>query len=237
MPRHVIEDEIKDLDTTGTAERALARADAAMRVANTARDKGNTLETDLETEKQARSSANENLSQYIQQEISGREAAVQSEAQTRAAVVAAEAKARADAIAAEAKAREDLNKYVTSEVERILKEMREQSYKYPKLYSKISPVVGTQGQVKFFMTADGTETGTALFSAIADVQPQVNDITTLYTFGWSISANLKVLTVNVRRSATPLLSLLGINILAAPSIAPAGTNVGVLVSGYLTPQP
>lgn len=80
------------------------------------------------------------------------------------------------------------------------------------------------GAVVFNMASAG-------FSTISAVDVRKNDVTTLYTFGWAISADRKTLTVTARRSATPALSILGINILAAPAVAPNGTSVQVIVFG------
>lgn len=87
------------------------------------------------------------------------------------------------------------------------------------------------GVAVFYLTDTGLASGNALFTSIRSVQPQVNDGTTIYGFGWTISADMKTLTMTVRKSATPVLSLLGLNILAAPALAPAGTLVNVFVAG------
>lgn len=87
------------------------------------------------------------------------------------------------------------------------------------------------GSATFRMTEDGTAGGAAIFAQVMNVQAAVNDPSTLYTFGWVISADLKTITVSVRRSATPALALLGINILAAPAAVPNGTVIQLLVTG------
>lgn len=88
------------------------------------------------------------------------------------------------------------------------------------------------GTLTVFLTEDGTANGAAIFpNAVLDVQATVSDASTMYSYAWSVSADRKTLTLTVNRSATPLLSLLGLNILAAPSAAPVGTLVRVLVTG------
>ena len=94
-----------------------------------------------------------------------------------------------------------------------------------------SLTLATAGTGTINLTADATTGGTALFANINNVQVTVNDATTVWPCSWSVSANKKVLTVTVNKAATPLLSLLGINILAAPTAAPIGTVVQVLAFG------
>ena len=83
----------------------------------------------------------------------------------------------------------------------------------------------------FYLTSTGLVTGTALFAAISKISCSVNDAATLYTFGWVLSADKKTLTVTAKRSNTPVLSLLNINILQAPTPAPDGTLIQVTVTG------
>jgi hypothetical protein len=98
-----------------------------------------------------------------------------------------------------------------------------------KMYTGSKTVSG--GVAVFYMTDNGAANGNALFSAITSVQPVVNDSTTVYACSWVISGDLKTLTLTVNKSATPLLSLLGLNILAQPTAAPNGTVAQVLVVG------
>lgn len=88
------------------------------------------------------------------------------------------------------------------------------------------------GVATIYLTDTGTLAGNALFANVPlAVQPQANDSSTTYTWSWAISADRKTLTLTVKKSATPTLSLLGINILAAPAAVPDGTVIYALVVG------
>lgn len=91
--------------------------------------------------------------------------------------------------------------------------------------------LATAGTATMNLTTDGTATGTALFINLNNVQVTVNEATTVWPCSFTVSANKKVLTLTVNKAATPLLSLLGLNILAAPTAAPIGTVVQVLATG------
>lgn len=91
--------------------------------------------------------------------------------------------------------------------------------------------LATAGTATMNLTTDGTATGTALFTNPNNVQVTVNEATTVWPCSFTVSANKKVLTLTVNKAATPLLSLLGLNILAAPTAAPIGTVVQVLATG------
>lgn len=102
------------------------------------------------------------------------------------------------------------------------------------------PVFGSAsvatGVATFYLTADGTSTGTALFpnSVITNsVSVTPNDAISLYGFSWVFSNSNKTLTVTVNKSsATGVIALLGINILGAPISAANGTTVKLTVWGY-----
>lgn len=88
------------------------------------------------------------------------------------------------------------------------------------------------GAATIYLTDNGLLSGNALFaSGVLAVQPQANDSTTAYAWSWAVSADRKTLTLTVKKSATPALSLLGINILAAPAAVPDGTTIFALVVG------
>lgn len=94
-------------------------------------------------------------------------------------------------------------------------------------------VSGTGGLAPVYLTDTGTAGGNALFgTGVLSVQPVVNDASTVYPIAWTLSGDRKTLTVTLNKAATPLLSLLGINILAAPTASPSGTLAQVLVTGY-----
>lgn len=89
------------------------------------------------------------------------------------------------------------------------------------------------GTATIYLTDNGLSTGNPLFpTAIFGVQPVINDATTFWPVSRSISADRKTMTLTVNKSAVPLLSLLGLNILAAPTAAPIGTTVELLIIGY-----
>ena len=91
----------------------------------------------------------------------------------------------------------------------------------------------TAGVVSFYMTDTLTAAGVALFTKVTDLDFKVNDSASLYTYSWVISADLKILTITVKKSTTPVLSLLGINVLSQPTAAaPDGTVVYFKVIGY-----
>lgn len=91
----------------------------------------------------------------------------------------------------------------------------------------------TGGVATIYLTDNGLATGNALFaSGVLAVQPQANDSSTVYAWSWTISADRKTLTLTAKKSATPLLSLLGVNILAQPANVPDGTVVFAVAVGY-----
>lgn len=99
-----------------------------------------------------------------------------------------------------------------------------------------SATTNASGVAVFQLTNDGTSTGTAIFPngvLIKSVSPTPNDSTTFFGYSWGALTNSgKTLSITVTKSATPLLSLLGINILGAPIAAVSGVSVNVVVMGY-----
>lgn len=74
--------------------------------------------------------------------------------------------------------------------------------------------------------------GTALYSQINYVNPLVNNVNGNYTFGWSLSGDLKTLTVQSRVATnTAVIALLGISLLSSTVQVPNGTEIQVLVKG------
>jgi hypothetical protein len=92
-------------------------------------------------------------------------------------------------------------------------------------------VAGGAGNVVFYLTTDGTSTGTALYTNVNYVLPVVNDSTTNYTYGWTISTDKKTLTINVKATPALAISLLGLTLLGVPANASNGTSVNCLVVG------
>lgn len=93
-----------------------------------------------------------------------------------------------------------------------------------------SYTITTAGTAVFQLTADGTSTGTALFTneVFTDsVQPIVNDATASYQLGWAFSNSNKTLTVTVNKLSTAniLTGVLG------QAVAPVGTVVKLAVEG------
>lgn len=94
-----------------------------------------------------------------------------------------------------------------------------------------STTTTTSGNAIFYLTSDGTSTGTALYTNITYVQPVVNDATLNYTYGWIISVDKKTLTINTKVSTGINIALLGLTLLGTPANVPNGTIVSVLVKG------
>lgn len=89
------------------------------------------------------------------------------------------------------------------------------------------------GTATIYLTDNGLIGGNALFpTAVLGMQPVVNDATTIYPVSRVISNGNKTCVLTVNKAATPLLSLLGLNILAAPTAAPIGATVELLFIGY-----
>lgn len=92
------------------------------------------------------------------------------------------------------------------------------------------------GVAVFYLTTDGTSTGTAIFpnSVITDsVNVTPNDSTALYGLSWAFTNSNKTLTVTVNKSSsTGVISLLGLNLLGSPIAAANGTTVKLQVWGY-----
>lgn len=102
-------------------------------------------------------------------------------------------------------------------------------------YVNSALVSGGSGNVIFNLTKDGTATGEALFKNVLYVNPIVNNSSANYTYGWSLSTDKKVLTVNVKTNLQQnvLLNLLGglVPALAPPTNVSNGTSVQILVKG------
>lgn len=95
-------------------------------------------------------------------------------------------------------------------------------------YAYSGSTVGTTGNVVFYLTSDKTSTGTALFSSEPVITPIVNDASANYTYGWTLSADKKMLTVNVKYAPLVSVALVGL-VLAAPINVAAGIQVRVMV--------
>lgn len=87
----------------------------------------------------------------------------------------------------------------------------------------------SSGVAVFYLTADGTSTGTALFTQVYlnSVQLAVNDATASYQMGWAFTNSNKTLTVTVNKLGTAniLTGVLG------QTTAPNGTVVTLRVEG------
>lgn len=73
-----------------------------------------------------------------------------------------------------------------------------------KTFRAIKNATVSGGTAIFYLTEDGTSAGNALFSEVfADsIQLIVNDATSSYQFGWSLSADNKTLTVTANKLTT-----------------------------------
>lgn len=97
----------------------------------------------------------------------------------------------------------------------------------PKNYTGSS--TATTGVATFYLTTNGLSSGTAIFTNVNDILSIVNDATTNYTYGWSISTDKKTLTVTSKYSPGLVVGLL--TLLGVPVNVPNGTSVSVLVKG------
>jgi len=100
-----------------------------------------------------------------------------------------------------------------------------------KEYVGAATVSGGAGNVIFYLTSDGTSTGTALFTTVSYANPFVNDSVVNYSYGWTYNATTKALTVNVKSAAGLYISLLNLSLLGVPANVANGTSVSVLVKG------
>lgn len=90
----------------------------------------------------------------------------------------------------------------------------------------------TSGTATFYLTNNKLSSGTALYSQINYVNPLVNNVNGNYTFGWTVSPDLKTLTVQSRVATnTAVIALIGISVLGSTVQVPNGTTIQVLVKG------
>jgi hypothetical protein len=88
----------------------------------------------------------------------------------------------------------------------------------------------TVGGVAGFSLTDGS--GNALFTNVDYFKAEISDSTNSYNYAYSLSGDKKTLTITSTRSApTGVISLLGINLLSAPTATPVGTAVNIIVIG------
>lgn len=88
----------------------------------------------------------------------------------------------------------------------------------------------TSGLATFYLTADKTATGAALYTTVTYINPVVNDINANYVYSWVISG--KTLTVTAKSAApTGVIGLLGISVLSAPTTVANGTTISVTAFG------
>lgn len=99
----------------------------------------------------------------------------------------------------------------------------------PLIADYTNTVSTTGGVATFYLTSDKTATGTALYSNVTYVNPVVNDVTTNYIYGWTLSGDKKTLTISAKNSS--LVTILSISVVAAPTNVVNGTIVSVLVKG------
>lgn len=94
-----------------------------------------------------------------------------------------------------------------------------------------SSTVSSAGNAIFYLTSDGTSTGTALFTTVTYANPFVNDSAVNYSYSWSYNGTTKALTVNVKAAVGINVSLIGLTLLGLPSNVANGTAVSVFVKG------
>lgn len=127
----------------------------------------------------------------------------------------------------------DAHGHLQSEINNLEADMAKRPTVYQGITLKTAPkmvakafTLTTAGVATFNLTDDNTATGNALFSNVYKEAANfwVDDANNTYQpGGWSLSVNKKVLTINLNRSSSTLLSLLGVNVLGAPAAAPVGT--------------
>lgn len=91
--------------------------------------------------------------------------------------------------------------------------------------------VTSAGNAIFYLTSDGTSTGTALYTSVNYANPFVNDSTVNYSYSWSYNSGTKALTVNVKAATGLNVALVGLTLLGVPANVANGTQVSVLVKG------
>ena len=111
----------------------------------------------------------------------------------------------------------------------ILSKVSKDSTEIPKAETYVVPVT-MAGNVIIYLTDTGTLAGNAVFASVTAVMPFVNDSTRSYTYGWSVSPDLKTLTVNTKVS--PAIGML----LGVPTNVAIGTTVNVTVVGTFIPS-
>lgn len=105
----------------------------------------------------------------------------------------------------------------------------------PQDFIDSSATSGTTGNAVFYLTSNRTAGGTALYSNVIFISPIVNNSVTNFTYGWTLSSDKKMLTVNVKGtgSANVLTTLLGAvtAVVTTPANVASGTMVNILVKG------
>lgn len=89
------------------------------------------------------------------------------------------------------------------------------------------------GTKAIYLTDDRTASGMALFTSAAQIVPiiNINDPAGVYGRGWTISGDLKTLTVSATKQVPSGVTLLGVNVLTTLTLsaAPNGTEFTVIV--------
>lgn len=99
-------------------------------------------------------------------------------------------------------------------------------------YTNTVNTSGGAGQTVYYLTSNKLSSGTALYTTVDYVAPQVNNSDLNYAFGWSYNATTKALTVTSKAAVGINVSVLGLTLLGAPSVAANGVPVFVLVKGH-----
>lgn len=89
----------------------------------------------------------------------------------------------------------------------------------------------TSGNAVFYLTTTGLLSGEALYTNVTHVTPVINDSAYNYTYGWTLSADKKTLTVTAKVSSQTAVALIGLTVLGVPTNVTNGTSVSVLVKG------
>ena len=101
----------------------------------------------------------------------------------------------------------------------------------PDYNSYTNTATTTTGVATFYLTSDKTSSGTALYTSVNSIIPMINDANGNYSYGWTVSGDLKTLTITAKIAAATNIPLLGLSLLAPPANVADGTSVIVLVKG------
>jgi hypothetical protein len=94
-------------------------------------------------------------------------------------------------------------------------------------------LAGGSGVGVCYLTDDGTATGNALFTLVTNIDFQVNGTSMFPGYGWTISPDLKTLTITASQQSFTGITVVGIPVLGSRSViaVPNGTVIMVTAKG------